>query len=321
MARPGRPERNRTARSFRQLRRFHHVINSNRVFGTHRQRRRSHRCAGFTSSRATNLVARRPERSFIPTHTPTRGRNPIIATAPVQSSQARARGKIPIAPTAPSVPPLPRFRALALFGRRPPVPGDSFVIPASENLHTSGLMHRSRVPPFDHLVGIGELLGQPRFPKALNEQLRPCQSAPGDQRRYCKGGIKLKHTHRRLTRLSIASEMGESGRETAVSYRKGGVVALSFLPCHDGLVKATELDKGQPHQRKRVVKPRVDRAHANGTFKASERFLPQPRNSIDLASAVPCLKRIWVERNRPINQFDLAFTIADGERSDGAGHP
>src|ERR1700686_2166734 len=34
MARPGRPERNRAARSFGQLRRFHHVINSNKVFGT-----------------------------------------------------------------------------------------------------------------------------------------------------------------------------------------------------------------------------------------------------------------------------------------------
>ena len=33
------------------------------------------------------------------------------------------------------MPYLPRFRALALFGRRPSVPGDSFVIPASENLH------------------------------------------------------------------------------------------------------------------------------------------------------------------------------------------
>jgi hypothetical protein len=31
------PERNRTARSFRQLRRFHHVINSDKVFGTHKQ--------------------------------------------------------------------------------------------------------------------------------------------------------------------------------------------------------------------------------------------------------------------------------------------
>src|SRR5258708_5779052 len=36
MARPARPERNRTARSFHQLRRFHRVINSDKVFGTHR---------------------------------------------------------------------------------------------------------------------------------------------------------------------------------------------------------------------------------------------------------------------------------------------
>jgi transposase InsO family protein len=35
MARPERPERNRAARSFRQLKRFLHVINSNEVFGTH----------------------------------------------------------------------------------------------------------------------------------------------------------------------------------------------------------------------------------------------------------------------------------------------
>src|SRR6202166_410207 len=39
MARPGRPERNRTARSFRQLRRFHHGINSNKGFGTHNRAR------------------------------------------------------------------------------------------------------------------------------------------------------------------------------------------------------------------------------------------------------------------------------------------
>ncbi|SRR6266851_2571264 len=35
MARPGWPERNKASRSFRQLRRFHHVINSDKVFGTH----------------------------------------------------------------------------------------------------------------------------------------------------------------------------------------------------------------------------------------------------------------------------------------------
>src|SRR5450631_535936 len=38
MARPGRPERNKAARSFRQLRRFHHVINWDKVFGTHNGR-------------------------------------------------------------------------------------------------------------------------------------------------------------------------------------------------------------------------------------------------------------------------------------------
>ena len=35
-ARPGRAKRNRAARSFRQLRWFHHVINSDKVFGTYR---------------------------------------------------------------------------------------------------------------------------------------------------------------------------------------------------------------------------------------------------------------------------------------------
>jgi hypothetical protein len=35
MARPGRPERNRAARSFGQLRRFHRGFNSDKVFGTH----------------------------------------------------------------------------------------------------------------------------------------------------------------------------------------------------------------------------------------------------------------------------------------------
>src|SRR5450755_3079179 len=34
----GWPERNRAARSFRQFRRFHQVINSNKVFGTHKPR-------------------------------------------------------------------------------------------------------------------------------------------------------------------------------------------------------------------------------------------------------------------------------------------
>src|SRR5229473_1348462 len=36
MVRQGRPGRNGVARSFRQLKRFHHFSNSDRVFGTHR---------------------------------------------------------------------------------------------------------------------------------------------------------------------------------------------------------------------------------------------------------------------------------------------
>ena len=71
--------------------------------------------------------------------------------------------------------------------------------------------------------------------------------------RYCKGGIELKHTRRRLTRLSVTSEMGEGGRETAVSCPIGGILTKGFLPCDDGLVKATKLNKGQPHASKRQV--------------------------------------------------------------------
>src|SRR6476620_1586233 len=48
MARPGRPERNRAARSFRQLRRFHHVINSDMVFGTHSTLRQDRGAGGQT---------------------------------------------------------------------------------------------------------------------------------------------------------------------------------------------------------------------------------------------------------------------------------
>src|SRR6266478_7960003 len=49
-----------------------------------------------------------------------------------------------IAPAVPPVPHFPRFRALALFGRRPQERVDSIVMPASENLHMKRLMHRSK---------------------------------------------------------------------------------------------------------------------------------------------------------------------------------
>jgi len=62
--------------------------------------------------------------------------------------------------------------------------------------------------------------------------------AASDPRGYCKVGIDLEQTRRRLTGLCITSEMGESGRETAVSWRIGGVLTLGFLPSDDSLVKA-----------------------------------------------------------------------------------
>src|SRR5262245_6082853 len=117
------------------------------------------------------------------------------------------------------------------------------------------------------------LFGQPRFPKALDHQFRVRLPAPGDPLRYCKGGIELKQTRHRLTRLSIASEMAQSGRETAVSHPIGGVLTKGLLRCDDGLVKARKLNKGIPHPNKNPVLQRVYRAHPNGTFKAKNRFL------------------------------------------------
>jgi hypothetical protein len=41
--------------------------------------------------------------------------------------------------------------------------------------------------------------------------------------------------------------MGESGCEAAVWYWIGRVLTQGFLPCNDGLVKATKLNKGKSH--------------------------------------------------------------------------
>jgi len=93
--------------------------------------------------------------------------------------------------------------------------------------------------------------GQPRFPKTLNKQLYVF-GAPGDMRRYCKGGIDLKHTRRRVVRLSVTSEMGEGGREAAVSCHIE-LLTKGFLPYDDRLVKATKLNKGGPNASRRHV--------------------------------------------------------------------
>src|SRR6516225_8551304 len=62
----------------------------------------------------------------------------------------------------------------------------------------------------------------------------------------------------------------------------------------------------------------VDRARAHGTFKAPDRLLGLSRNSKDMASSVPCRKRVRVERNRPVSHFYLAFASANQPRRDRA---
>jgi len=90
------------------------------------------RVVGFV--RTYRPVAPRPDRSFTPTHATMGRRKPIAATVTIQPQEARTRGEIAIAPQHRP----PRFRALALFGRRPPQCVDGFVMPASKKLHKDG---------------------------------------------------------------------------------------------------------------------------------------------------------------------------------------
>ena len=102
-----------------------------------RQRPRLCRSARSARSRTANLLAQRAIRLFTPPRTPTLQGKAIGSAASLQRPRHPPRGQIPIAPAAPSVPNTPRFRALALFRRRPPERVDDLDIPASENLHTS----------------------------------------------------------------------------------------------------------------------------------------------------------------------------------------
>ena len=102
-----------------------------------RQRPRLCRSGRSARSRTANLLAQRAIRLFTPARTPTLQGKAIGSAASPQRPRHPRRGQIAIAPAAPSVPNTPRFRALALFGRRPPERVDDLCIPASENLHIS----------------------------------------------------------------------------------------------------------------------------------------------------------------------------------------
>src|SRR4029077_10892375 len=102
------------------------------------------RSARLARDRTENPVEQRAIRLFAPARPPRIPAKAIRSPASAQLPQHSRRRPIPIAPAAPSVPHIPRFPALALFGRRLSEREDGLGIPASENLHNNGLMHRSK---------------------------------------------------------------------------------------------------------------------------------------------------------------------------------
>ena len=96
------------------------------------------RSARLARDRTANPVEQRAIRSFAPARTLKIPAKAIRSPASAQLSQHTRRRQIPIAPAALSVPHTPRFRALALFGRRLSQRADGLGMPASENLHNSG---------------------------------------------------------------------------------------------------------------------------------------------------------------------------------------
>src|SRR5271156_4357531 len=85
-----------------------------------RQRPRSCRSVRLARTRTANLVAHRPIHGFVPTPTTVLRAKAIASTAPARPPPDQRCGQFAIALAAPSVPYPPQFRALALFGRRPP---------------------------------------------------------------------------------------------------------------------------------------------------------------------------------------------------------
>src|SRR5216684_3988768 len=100
-----------------------------------RRHTRLRRSARLAHDRTANPVEQRAIRSFAPARTPKIRAKAIRSPASAQLPQHSRRRQIPIAPAALSVPHTPRFRALALLGRRLSERGDGLGMPASENLH------------------------------------------------------------------------------------------------------------------------------------------------------------------------------------------
>ena len=89
----------------------------------------------------------------------------------------------------------PRFRALALFGRRPPQRVDRFVIPAAKNLHkrrhcSNEVMSRSASLPLARMGGIGF-----EFALRLRDRYCPCWASSWSLRfQSCRSSSQARST-------------------------------------------------------------------------------------------------------------------------------
>src|SRR6266550_1665416 len=84
----------------------------------------------------------------------------------------------------------------------------------------TGIMRRSRAS-IHHLVGANLAAqrthsGSPAFRRPAINSFE-FDSAPSDISSYCKGGIELKHMRRRLLRLRVATGVGETACEAAIT--------------------------------------------------------------------------------------------------------
>src|SRR6516164_1114139 len=105
--------------------------------------------------------------------------------------------------------------------------------------------------------------------------------------------------------------MRQSGRQTTESLPIGRVLTKRPLKKRDRLVEAAKLDQGTTDASKIIVKPGVQRARANAAFKAPDCFFVLACNVVDPSSMVPRDGRIWIGRDRTINEIDGSLVVAD----------
>src|SRR5215472_4788373 len=70
---------------------------------------------------------------------------------------------------------------------------------------------------------------------------------------------------------------------------------------------------------KTIVKDGVQRAHADAAFKAPDCFFVLACKLVDPSSMVPHDVRIWIGRDRTINEIDAGLVVADKQGGNQPG--